>query len=205
MAGCSVFTSPYASKPSYQQGEKQSYTITNIFSDEPGECSKRDDEKIDAFQVRVAGNVSCRAYAKMILTRPDTNVSYQFHKFNEKGELIGTITCVSPAEVAKALSTAGNIAFTLPHGASSVGVNGGQSTTEGITLIQNSDTANNIAAASFYNCVAYANGMYGRVSKEEASDVAASGVAEINATAQQTIIFKSLEAASAPAGTGTVK
>lgn len=190
LAGCSVFTNPFSDRQTYTQGGKPVYNMTNMAAENSFEavCIKKENESDDDYHARMLKAPQCNPYAKLILTRPDSNVSYQFIKLDDKKNFAGTITCASPAEVARALAETGNIAASIPVQAASpaVAASGVQSTTETITVIPANNAASNyVATASFYNCMAYASGIYGPVT----TSGNAPGTAEQVATKQQTYIF----------------
>ena len=140
--------SSFSESPMYYKGEKQSYNIGDMTNSFSGTCQDKDGKYIDG----------CKVTSKIILTNPDSNVSYQVITGNA---LHPVITCSSPAEVAKALATTQSGALSIPIGKDSVTASGSDSSSQSITLVQSTDIPSHyVAAAAFYNCLAYANGEY---------------------------------------------
>jgi hypothetical protein len=133
----------------YLKGEKPSIAYSSV-SAHGGECPPE-------------GSVACQPTGKVIQTRPDTNQSYQFFRYDQKNErVIQVITCASPAEVARALNVSGTASFAVaPKAAQSASAAASSATQQTITVVQPADSSSHFAAAaSFYNCLNYASGMY---------------------------------------------
>jgi hypothetical protein len=160
LGGCS-FLNPYSDKPTYTQGEKPSIAFASI-SAHGGDCPPE-------------GSSECRPTGKVIQTRPDTAQSYQFFRYDDKHESVQQVmTCASPAEVARALSVSGSVGFSVaPQAAQSASAAASSATQQAITVIQPADAASHyIAAASYYNCLNFASGMYGTTDSEQAKKTA---------------------------------
>ena len=186
--GCSTFQSPYSNTQTWTQGERPSYSIAQITNRDREDCASPD---------------NCQPIGKIILTRPDSNASFQFFVANGPNNTIGVITCASPAEVARALSVSGNVLLSASKsGTGVVGVSanasGSQSLSEAITVAASQDAATHyVAASSFYNCLAYANGMYGPVGNSDTVRTAIS--------VQQVIFSKAVEVQQAVGSGGSAK
>jgi hypothetical protein len=161
LCGCSMFTSPYNDKQTYVQGSKPPYDFASIFN------PNGKDKPI---------------LGKIILTTPASNLSYQFYKYKADGTIESVVTCVSPAEVAMGLGVTGSASLTGSTNASSsvsVTASGSQATSESITPISSNAAAQYVATSSFYNCMAYASGIYGTVGTPDATKNAGAAQEEI--------------------------
>lgn len=141
LAGCSIF-GPYSTGPTYAAGEEPSYNIGHITTSDKGFCNDNEDH--------------CKAVGKLVLVPPSASMSFQIFKSN--GDVV---TCASPAEVAKALSSSGSATLSVPMdaGKAAAAASASGAATEAITLTQSADAASHfVAAASFYNCLGYASG-----------------------------------------------
>ena len=153
MAGCG-FLNPFASEPTYRQGERPSYTALSLTNIDSGNCIYKDKEKpIDG----------CEYTGKILLNQPTQNMSFQLYRKDESGKFGSVVTCVSPAEAAKAVGTTSNLNVALPAatGASAPAYTLGASGTssEQIQVIHSVDAASHyIAVATFASCLAYASG-----------------------------------------------
>lgn len=155
-AGCGTLQSPYSKDdPSYRQGEKPSYTIGQMTNRASGIC--RD------------GDGDCRTLGKVILTKPSDNISFQIIRRRSggaNGDVVeDIITCASPAEAGKTVSTDGSMStsFNVKVAGAATPVSGAasQSARETLVVLKSLDAATQyVATASFANCLAYASGMY---------------------------------------------
>jgi len=159
LAGCATFQNPYSKGQTWSQGGRPAYAMVEVTNKNSSACDKKADGETSP---------NCVAYGKVILTRPDSNVSYQFYRLDSNKDISSVITCASPAEVARSLSVSGNVALAASKDATPGGISlsasGGQASTENITALSAQDAATQfVAAASFYNCLAYGSGMYANV------------------------------------------
>jgi hypothetical protein len=138
--GCSLF-GPYSSNPSFAAGEKPSYNVGQVTTADSGSCTDP---------------AKCTILGKLILVPPSASMSIQI--FRKDGTVV---TCASPAEVAKALSSSGSGSLSVPTdaGKAAVALSASGAATEAMTLTQSTDAASHfVAAASFYNCLGVASG-----------------------------------------------
>ncbi len=149
-SGCSFF-GPYSSDPSFAAGEKPSYNIGQVTTADTGSCN--DPSK-------------CTVLSKLILVPPSASMSFQI--IRKDGTVV---TCASPAEVAKALSSSGSGSLSIPTdaGKALAALAASGAATETVTLTQSTDAASHfVAAASFYNCLGVASGF---ISPTEATQI----------------------------------
>jgi hypothetical protein len=156
LVACSTFESPDSERQTWSKGGRPAYAMVEVTSKNGSTCDAT---------ANTGTATGCQAYGKVILTRPDSNVSYQF--FTMDGQTItGVITCASPAEVARGLSVSGNVDIAASKDVSSatgisVSGSGAQTTAETMTSIAAQGAATQyIAAASFYNCLGFGSKMY---------------------------------------------
>lgn len=139
---------PVSTVASYTGGDKPSYTIEHVTNIDSPSCVDKTGKAID----------SCHPLAKIILTNGNNNLSYQIIKDGNPPKII---TCSSPADVAKALTNNQSLTASIPTAKGTVSLTGSDVSSQAVTVVQSVDAATHyVAAASYYNCLAYANGEY---------------------------------------------
>lgn len=159
LAGCQALN-PYTTEQnggSYRQGEKPGYSITQLTNtDGPSCAADKDNRDFNGHLV----DANCRVFGKLTQTNPSSNISFQTFLYGKDGKPTGMVTCASPAEVAKAFNFQGDGSIGVPIGNTTLTTNASGARTVSNTVIQPPDAATQyVAAASFYNCLAFASGM----------------------------------------------
>ena len=154
LSGCSVLQSPYDERQTFRRGERPSYSIGQMTNQNSGDCEDADK--------------NCVVFSKLVLTKPSDNLSFQIIRRSKdsRGRTIEeVVTCVSPAEAGKTVSTSGTLSTSIPArvggAAASASAAASSATTEALVVLKSIDAASQyVAIASFANCLAYAGGMY---------------------------------------------
>jgi hypothetical protein len=154
LSGCSALQSPFDESQSYRRGERPSYSIGQMTNQNTGNCEDNDK--------------NCVVFSKLVLTKPSDNLSFQIIRRSKdaKGRITEEIvTCVSPAEAGKTVSTSGSFSTSIPAkvggAAASASAAASSAATEALVVLKSIDPATQyVATASFANCLAYAGGMY---------------------------------------------
>lgn len=167
LSGCQTFT-PYTTEEnggSYRQGEKPAYSISQITNTNGPSCAA-DANNLDASKHLV--DKDCRVFGKLTQTNPSSNISFQTFIYDINGKPVHMVTCASPAEVAKAFTFQASGVLAVPVANSAVSANASGSQSDTVTVIQSPDSVTRyVAAAAYYNCLAYAGGM---ITKDEAAE-----------------------------------
>lgn len=159
VTGCAYLQSPYDDEPKYRRGEKPSYTMALITNINESDCQKGQT------------GVQCTPVGKLILTKPSENLSIQIYRPATNGTA-QVVTCVSPAEAGKSISTDSAFSASLPvrtaGAVAQATAAASAATTESLVVLKSIDAASQyVATASFANCLAYASGMYDAMAAEK--------------------------------------